>query len=101
MSAAFSASDAEHLLGEVLRAHRKPSNPSPAQWLQALENALEDQISDYGRLLLPRLGLGERVVLDERHYRLNDKIWRQSPGELWHFDRRYPQSWIHAALLYP
>lgn len=101
MSAALSAPDAEHLFNEVLRAHRRPANPSPSRWLQALENALEEQISDYGRLLLPGLGLGERVVLDERYYRLSNKIWRQPPGELWHFDRRYPQSWIHAALLYP
>ncbi len=101
MTAVLSAPDAEHLFDEVLRVHRRLAKPSPVKWLQALESALEDQISDYGRLLLPGLGLGERVLLEERHYRLNDKTWRQPPGELWHFDRCYPQSWIHAALLYP
>lgn len=101
MNAAFPTPSAEHLLSRVLQSHRHFSRSSPERWLRALENAFEEQISIYGRLLLPGLGLGERVEIDECHYQLNDKIWRQPPGELWHFDGCYPQNWIQAALLHP
>ncbi|MBA2665353.1 MAG: hypothetical protein H0U74_23895 [Bradymonadaceae bacterium] len=91
---------AEQILQELLPGFGlEPA--SSADWMRALEAAIDEQLSDYGRLLLPSLGLGERTELGDRRFRLGERLWSQPEGELWYFDGRYPQSWIQAALLHP
>lgn len=75
--------------------------PSPRQILLASEEALADQISDYGRVLLPRLGIGQHVESPARTFQFPSHAYTHRPFSYWHFDARGEANWLHAALLYP
>ncbi|MFP4598467.1 MAG: hypothetical protein ACLFVJ_09450 [Persicimonas sp.] len=94
--------DATDLLAEILDDHASAEVlPSVAEICALFERGLEQQQDIYEQILLPRLGLGERLDLAPHKVETGRNQWSFRGGEIWLFDGRPQASWLHAPLLIP
>ncbi len=75
--------------------------PAASVIVDAVDEALARQEDVYDRILLPRLGLGERFDIHPHCFELDEQDFDFYGGEIWGFDQRPDQSWLHAPLLVP
>lgn len=100
--------DAADLLSQTLAAHRPAVSGAPrgalpdvAQLIHAFQAFLAYQEEAYDQLLLPVFGLAERFDVHAQQLDLEEQSWQFRGGEVWLFDARPAQSWLHAPLLVP
>jgi hypothetical protein len=75
--------------------------PSVDDISSAFEALLERQQDVYDQILLPHLGLGERIDISSQSLEVDGETVDLAGGEIWLFDGRSQQSWLHAPLLLP
>lgn len=75
--------------------------PSTREILDAFKALLERQQDVYDQILLPHLGLGERIDVRSQSLEADGESVELRGGEVWLFDGRGQQSWLHAPLLLP
>jgi hypothetical protein len=93
---------AADLLDQSLEATETSAQFPPTDDLyDAFEELLERQQDVYDQILLPNLGVGEHFDLRSHDIEIDDETWQFRGGEIWMFDARAHQSWLHAPLLSP
>ncbi|MFU8803851.1 MAG: hypothetical protein ACNA8W_08600 [Bradymonadaceae bacterium] len=90
----------QELLDELPNSMRAPL-PAAANIVEAYEEAIAEQISDYGCIILPHLGIGQHIEVPSRSFHLAPETRTQRAFSYWHFDGRHDANWLQAALLYP
>lgn len=75
--------------------------PDVAQLIRAFQAFLVHQEEAWDQLLLPVFGLAERFDVREQHLQMEAQTYQFRGGEIWLFDARPAQSWLHAPLLVP
>ena len=89
---------------QLLEDHLEASDaalPSADALLDAFESTVVRQVDVYDRILLPRLGLGERLEMHGHRVATPSGEVHLRGGEVWIFDARPDQSWLHAPFLIP
>jgi hypothetical protein len=75
--------------------------PPVAEIMSAFDELLARQEDIYDQILLPELGLGERFDVRPHELERDGHTRRYRGGEVWLFDGRPAQNWLHAPLLIP
>jgi hypothetical protein len=94
--------DAADLLAQSLaEARAAPKLPDVDTICEAFAAALDVQQDVYDQILVPHIGLGERLDIYPRQLETPDSSRELEGSEIWLFDARPDQSWLHAPLFIP
>jgi hypothetical protein len=96
--------DAADLLLDTIERLEKAGHgslPGAGEVFEAFEEVVAEQLGDCGRVLLPRLGIGQPVELPPRTFHLPGGKFTHPALTYWQFDPHMSASWLQTALLYP